>query len=89
MLIKNVPKNKIIWVIFMRMILDGLAGFQFILKGKFKHFFAILQAHYSFYSVAGKFYKKRNIIQKTNYFKIKSIVYRYFIKSGKEFDKLF
>ena len=89
MLVKNLPKNQIILVIFMRMILDGLAGFQFILKGKLRHFFAILKAHYSFYTLANKFYKKRNIIQKSNYFKIKSIVYRYFIKSGKEFDKLF
>ncbi|MFD2907676.1 glycosyltransferase family 2 protein [Flavobacterium ardleyense] len=89
MLLKNLPKNQLVPVIIMRMILDGLAGFQFILKGKFRHFWAILKAHYAFYLLTLKFYKKRNIIQKTNYFKIKSIVYRYFIKSGKEFAKLF
>ena len=89
MLVKNLPKNQILSVIFMRMILDGLAGFQFLLKGKFKHFFAILQAHYSFYVLARKFYKKRNNIQKRNYYKTKSIVYRYFIKNGKEFAELF
>jgi hypothetical protein len=32
------------------MILDGLAGIQFILQGKAAHFTAIL-AHYSFYTL--------------------------------------
>ncbi len=42
-----------------------------------------------FMYLLGKFYKKRNNIQKRNYYKTKSIVYRYFIKNGKEFAELF
>jgi hypothetical protein len=29
-----------------RMVLDGIAGMQFLVTGKFKHFVAILKAHF-------------------------------------------
>ena len=51
MLVKNLPKNKILTVLLVRMLLDGLAGIQFITKGKFAHFLVILKAHYSFYGL--------------------------------------
>ncbi|WP_395044386.1 glycosyltransferase family 2 protein [Flavobacterium sp.] len=86
MLTKNLPKNKLISVLFIRLILDAVAGFQFIFKGKFKHFFAILKAHYSFYGLISKTLKKRSNFQKENYFYKKSIVYTYFVKKGKIFE---
>ena len=89
MLVKNLPKNQIISIIFFRLCLDGLAGIQFLLKGKFKHFFAILSAHFSFYSLVNQFYKKRTTLQKRNYYKIKSIVFAYFVMNGKVFANLF
>ena len=89
MLTKNLPKNQLFPILFMRLCLDGLAGIQFILKGKFKHFWAIIEAHFTFYHLVFQFYKKRNTTQKSNYYKINSIVYRYFIKNGKVFADLF
>ena len=86
MLIKNLPKNKLIPIIFIRLCLDGLAGIQFILKGKFKHCFAIIKAHFSFYSLVSKNLKKRNTSQKENYYHTKSIVYNYFIKGINHFQ---
>lgn len=80
MLIKNLPKSRLFPILFIRLFLDGLAGIQFLLKGKPKHTFAIVQAHFSFYSLFLKFYKKRDINQITTYFKTKSIVYFYYIK---------
>ena len=80
MLTKNLPKNKLFPILFIRMLLDGLAGFQFIFKGKLRHFFAILKAHFSFYTLIVKSLKKRNGTQKNNYYSTKSIVYSYFIK---------
>lgn len=85
MLTKNLPKNKLFPIIFTRLLLDGLAGIQFILKGKFKHCFAIIKAHFYFYHLISTNLKKRNVIQKTNYFYTKSIVYNYFIKKEKLF----
>lgn len=86
MLVKNVPKNKLFPILFIRLCLDALAGFQFISKGKFKHFFAILKAHFSFYSLIYSNLKKRKEQQNTNYYQTKSIVYNYFIKNQKVFE---
>jgi GT2 family glycosyltransferase len=85
MLLKNLPENKLVPIIFTRLVLDGLAGIQFLLKGKFKHFIAILKAHFSFYSFINKMLKKRNANQSPNYFYNNSIVYSYFVKKLNRF----
>lgn len=36
-------------VIFQRLLLDGLSAFRFLTKMQFRHIFAILKAHFSFY----------------------------------------
>lgn len=86
MLLKNLPKNKLFPIIFSRLLLDGLAGIQFIFQGKFKHLFAILKAHFYFYHLIFRNLKKRNSSQLSNYYKSKSIVFNYFIRNGKVFD---
>lgn len=86
MLLKNLPKNKLVPVLFIRLIFDGIAGIRFLLQGKPKHLWAILTAHFAFYTQIFRFLGKRSQQQHGNYFKIKSIVYRYFVKSGKIFD---
>ncbi|SDW52839.1 glycosyltransferase family 2 protein [Flavobacterium degerlachei] len=87
MLTKNLPKEKLYLVLFSRMLLDGLAGIQFIFKGKFSHFTAILKAHASFYSLLSNTYKKRGLFQSKKYYNTKSIVYNYYLKAGKVFVK--
>lgn len=89
MLVKNLPKSKLFSVLFFRMLLDGLAGLQFLTQGKPLHFFAILKAHGAFYSQFSKQYKKRGPIQSDDYYITNSIVYRYFIKGNKLFKNLF
>ncbi len=85
MLTKNLPSSKLFSVILTRMLLDGLAGVQFITNGKFNHFTAILKAHFSFYNLFFKTLKKRKQVNLPNYFKTKSIVYSYFIQNNKKF----
>ena len=80
MLLKNLPKNQLFPILFTRLLLDGLAGIQFIFQGKFKHCFAILKAHFYFYHLISNNLKKRNAFQNKNYFHTNSIVYSYFIK---------
>ena len=87
MMLKNLPKNKLLPVLFVRLILDGIAGMQFLFQGKVKHFLAVLKAHFAFYYLFISFYKKREPFQIKNYFKIKSIIFQYYIKGGKIFDK--
>lgn len=88
MLTKNLPRNKLYSRLIIRMLLDGIAGVQFLFQGKPKHFLAILKAHYSFYSLFYTFYKKRAAVQRENYFKTKSVVYSYFIRNGKVFGDI-
>ena len=87
MLLKNLPEKGLYWILFCRFILDGIAGIQFLFQGKIKHFFAILKAHFSFYSLFTINYKKRGKVQSEKYYKIKSIVFQYYIKAGTVFEK--
>ncbi len=88
MLTKNLPKSSLIPILFIRMILDGIAGIKFLLNGKLKHFIAILKAHFSFYCLFLHNYNKREKNQTSEYYKLKSIVFTYYIKSGKVFGQL-
>lgn len=88
-LVKNAPKSKIPGRIFIRMLFDGVAGIQFILSFKLSHFIAILKAHLSFYSNLRKTLQKRtNAPKKETYYYNKSIVFSYFVKQIKLFNKL-
>jgi GT2 family glycosyltransferase len=86
MLTKNLPGGKLFPIIFTRLCLDGLAGIQFIFKGKWSHCWAIIKAHFEFYHLINRNLKKRHIVNKDNYYHTKSIVYRYFIKNGTVFE---
>jgi GT2 family glycosyltransferase len=88
MLTKNLPQEKLYRILFIRMILDGIAGIQFISQGKFAHFNAIFKAHFSFYRLFSINYKKRDSNQSKNYYQLKSIVYQYFVNNGKVFGNL-
>lgn len=85
MMLKNLPKGKLFPVLFIRLVLDGIAGLRFLSQGKLKHLWAILASHFYFYFRIFKFLNKRDLKQNENYYKIKSIVYRYFVKNGKVF----
>ena len=87
MLTKNLPENKLYPILLGRMVLDGIAGIQFLFQGKFKHLVAILKAHFAFYSLYSNNYKKRNEFQSDHYYNTKSIVYQYFVNAGKVFEK--
>ncbi len=89
MLTKNLPKESLFQVLFNRMILDGIAGIRFLFQGKFSHFTAVLKAHFYFYHLLSINYKKRGETQLQTYYKLKSIVYSYYIKRGIVFEKLF
>jgi len=89
MMLKNVPKRTLFQTMFVRLFLDGQAGLQFALHGKFSHLWAILKAHFYFYLLIFKFLNKRESNQYINYYKIKSIVYFHFIKKGKVFGTNF
>jgi len=86
MLAKNLPENKLFPILLARLVLDGLAGSQFFFKGKFSHCWAIVKSHFAFYILINKTLKKRKAPQRSNYYRSKSIVYRYFLKNGTVFE---
>lgn len=87
MLVKNLPENKLYTTLFVRLLLDGIAGIHFIFQGKFSHCAAILKAHFSFYRLFSKTYKKRGVFQSKKYYSVKSIVINYYLNNGKVFVK--
>jgi len=58
-LLKNESWLKLLWLIPARFLLDGLAGARFAAKGQFAAIWAIVRAHFSFYSNFRKTLTKR------------------------------
>tara|TARA_R110000751_G_scaffold161355_3_gene267106 strand:+ start:99134 stop:100120 length:987 start_codon:yes stop_codon:yes gene_type:complete len=86
-LLKNAGGAQAFSAIFVRMVLDAVAAFQFLFQGKPKHFLAVIKAHFSFYFLVPKFLKKRRRnASKMKYFKIKSIVFQHFIMKKEPFQ---
>ena len=87
--VKNVPKKWFLFVVFSRLILDGIAGLKFILELRPIHTWSILKAHLSFYKNFFKFLKKRKVlIKKQNYNLHTSVVWQYFVLGRKKFNNL-
>lgn len=59
MIVKNHRESSITTKLLRRMILDGIAGMRFITEGKFSHCWAVVRAHFSFYSNISVVMKKR------------------------------
>ena len=89
MLLKNLPLHALP-LIFMRMILDGIAGVKFISEGKISHSFAIFKAHISFYlRIPSAVMKRRKTASISSEIKYKgSILNDYYIKGHKRFNDL-
>ncbi|WP_397447162.1 glycosyltransferase family 2 protein [Polaribacter sp. R77954] len=87
--VKNVPKKWFLFVVFSRLILDGIAGLKFIIELRPVHTWSILKAHLSFYKNFYKFLKKRKIlIKKQDYNLHTSIVWQYFVLGRTKFKDL-
>ena len=87
--VKNVPKKWFLFVIFSRLILDGIAGIKFMIELRPIHTWAIIKAHFSFYKNFNKFLKKRKkLLKKQDYNLHTSIVWQYFALGRKEFKDL-
>ena len=87
-LAKNTSKPLVL-VVLLRLILDGIAGFHFLLQAKPKHTFAIIKAHGSFYLDLPYLLQFRRENSLTKSFKLHpSIVWSYFVQNKKYFSKL-
>lgn len=89
-IVKNESSSFWFFIVFMRMILDGLAAIQLLFKGKPTHFWAVLRAHGSFYLHFIKMLSSRKAIQKfrnqfVSNFKF-SVVLNYFVLGKNKFS---
>ncbi|TQD34012.1 glycosyltransferase family 2 protein [Haloflavibacter putidus] len=88
-LLKNTPGNKVWLYIFLRMLLDGLAGIKFLIDRKPRHFLAILKAHASFYGNFTLFLKKRKTYNNKHIQPaFKAIVIAYYLYKKRYFEQL-
>lgn len=86
---KNLPPKAAFKVIFIRLLLDGVAALHFALQLRPRHSFAILRAHFSFYKNFTRVFKQRekaNFV--LNYHVTKSIVWSHFVHQVKNFNIL-
>lgn len=94
LLYKNLPAGKVVSTILTRLVLDGLAGLNFIKKGQFADCWAIIRAHFAFYGAIGKYRSIRQQInppaQALSYKGIwqQSIVWRHFGMGVKRYSEL-
>ncbi|POY36331.1 glycosyl transferase family 2 [Solitalea longa] len=91
-LCKNLPSDKVFWILFIRFWLDFLALLKFIAGGKFKSAFSINKAHTQFLLHLSTWTKKRNSVKSqkpnTNGLWEGSIVWAYFARKKKIFTEL-
>jgi GT2 family glycosyltransferase len=81
------------WLLFRRMLLDGIAAIAFLLKGQFPHFKAVFMAHMSFYRLMPSTRKERkqyaHLIGEAKVGKYRgSILYAKYIQGVKSFSRL-
>lgn len=89
MMLKNVPSGQLFGTLLMRLLFDGVAGLNYITQGKFSFTLAILKAHCDFYFRLFYFLNKRKSVYYKNYYKIRSIIWLYFVKKGRIFAENF
>ncbi|OIQ30398.1 MAG: dTDP-Rha--alpha-D-GlcNAc-pyrophosphate polyprenol alpha-3-L-rhamnosyltransferase [Bacteroidetes bacterium MedPE-SWsnd-G2] len=86
-LTKN-AKGPLLLLIFVRLLLDGLAGVKFLFSFQFKHILAIVHAHFGFYYALPRLLKQRkSTLEKRDYYKLNSIVWQYFARKSKFYHK--
>ena len=99
-IIKNQSANKLLWIFPLRLFLDGVAALKFLLNGEFSNIWSIVKAHWSTFFSIGRLLKSRKLVKKLrlenqianapneNGIYKKSIIWQYFIKKIKKFNKL-
>jgi GT2 family glycosyltransferase len=95
MLYMNTHGFQTFGIILLRLILDGLAGIQFLMKGEIKNCLAIIRAHFSFYADFGYWSSKRKTNSEKTRVRIpesilfrSSLVLQYFLRGKKRFSDM-
>ena len=94
LLCKNHPPQYLFTKMCLRMILDGIAGFKFLLAGQFSHFIAVLRAHKSFYAVLpATLQKRKELVRKIKHYTttavyLHCIVFDFYVRRKRTFKEI-
>jgi GT2 family glycosyltransferase len=94
LLCKNHASQYFVIKLFIRFVLDGVAGVKFLLSGEFGHFVAVINAHFSFYASFRKTLQKRRELKQqikqytTTAVYLHSIIADYFLRGKKTFKEI-
>ncbi len=77
MLYKNLPKNRLFLILFLRLLLDGFSALLYLIQGKRAFFDSVIKAHKDFYKMRKLSHRGKNI-PKVNCIYRGSIVFSFF-----------
>lgn len=91
LLCKNLHSSRLWQVLFIRFVMDGLAGIKFLTEFKFREIGAILKAHMVFYSQLRYWLKKRKLstpqtLKPENMYQ-RSMVFDFYLKGKRKFSE--
>lgn len=92
MLTKNLSWPILLWMIPIRLLLDGVAGLKFLLEGDAKDTWAVVQAHFSFYrlsvqSIANRKESPQRSMNRIGIYQ-GSILFDFYFRRIRSFDRL-
>ena len=90
LLYKNLPSRLLFKVFAIRLLLDGVAAFKFLIQAGFKDFWAVAHAHISFYASLPSLYRKRKQLKHGSMKMMykKNVVVEYYLRGKKHFSQL-
>ena len=90
LLLKNLPRKRLFFVLPYRILLDMIAGMKFLLDGSFRDVFAVTRAHFAFYRRIPSLLKKRKNYKQQEVSEIyrQNVAFDYFVKKKKYFKDL-
>ena len=90
LLYKNLPSNRVFWVIAYRILLDWVAAVKFLFGASLADFWAVTRAHLAFYKRMPSIRKERRKLQNHPVSQMyqRNIVFENFLKGKKKFSDL-
>lgn len=92
MLYKNLPSASPWPLLLVRLVVDGLSAAPLLFRGDWAAIWAILRAHFAFYSLLGKFSPKRDALRRIATTPVlrypNSIIWAYFAEKKRKFSDL-
>lgn len=88
MLYKNLPDGRGFPVLLLRLILDGVSSVRFIMAGAWPDVWAIVRAHFAFYSMISSVKKDTGRNSRKAPLYPRSVVWEYFVKGRKKYSEL-